>query len=180
MVRRSPSLSIEGPLRSLVGALIGTAVILRLAYAISLLWFSNYIWLGNWQGADMRLVAVVNLVLIAIFVVAWLRGLPLVMLLVGATALATLALPGSRAGFVSAQLLPWATAVTAAAMLGIAARRSFHLTVVTAALLVVFAAVLVLLVAWASLDYAVAALTLLLICSALLLVADRTGGVSAA
>ena len=155
---------------------VGAAVVLRVGYALGLFWFSDYEWLGQRHGADMQLAAVANLVVITVAVAAWVARMPRLAWLAWGAALATVAMPGAGAGFVSAQALPWVTATSAAAMLVTAARRGRADLIVAAAMLPVLAGVVVYREAWASLDYAVAGLAALLAGSAVMLLQSATTG----
>jgi hypothetical protein len=158
----------------------GAAVVLRVGYAVNLAWFSNYEWLGARYGPDMRLTAIANLVLMTVVVAAFVAGKPRLAWLAFAGALATTAMLGAGEGFLSAQLLPWVTATTTAAMLVIAGRSGRTDLMVAAAILPVIVGIVVYREAWASLGYAVAALTVLLACSSVMLLrsasTDRRAG----
>jgi hypothetical protein len=153
----------------IVAVVVGVAVVLRVGYAVNLAWFSNYEWLALRHGPDMRLAAAANLVLITVVVAAFVAGKPRLAWLACAGLLATIAMPGAGAGFLSAQLLPWASATTMAAMLVLADRAGRTDRLVAAAMVPVFLGLVVYLEGWASLGYVAAGLTVLLAGSAVML-----------
>jgi hypothetical protein len=143
-------------------ALVALAVAALAAYALSTMAVSREHWPDIWMGDRMRLNALVSLAAGAAMAAGLIGGLPLLILLGGAAALAAALQQTASIGWVPSLVLPWAVSLTGGAMLVAADRLGRRYVVGTVGGLLAFGTALIVTRAWASLDFVVAAFGTLL------------------